>query len=215
MKKIYKRGFTLAEVLITLVIIGIIAAITVPSLMNNLNRNELRSQFNKAVSVTSQAIQKMKLDYGDIVYSDTEDSGIAFRDRFMSYFSVICKENCLDINKYKNFANQNDSRMNLLFVNCFTVQDGMTYCLYKGVPSNWMYITIDINGSQKKPNRWGYDTFTFYVDLNNQILRPFKHECSDRDNCRKCDKNATSNNWWNGAGCASKAITEPDYFKNI
>ena len=41
--KIYKFGFTLAEVLITLVIIGVIAAMTIPTMINNLQRNELRS----------------------------------------------------------------------------------------------------------------------------------------------------------------------------
>ena len=35
-----KKAFTLAEVLITLVIIGIIAAITIPALMNNTNDEE-------------------------------------------------------------------------------------------------------------------------------------------------------------------------------
>ena len=35
-------GFTLAEVLITLVIIGVIAAATIPTLINNTNKQEYR-----------------------------------------------------------------------------------------------------------------------------------------------------------------------------
>lgn len=38
-----KRGFTLAEVFITLVVIGIIVAITIPSLINKTNEQELLS----------------------------------------------------------------------------------------------------------------------------------------------------------------------------
>ena len=51
-----KLGFTLAEVLITLVIIGVIAAMTVPTLMNNTNAHEFRSALKKAISGVNQAL---------------------------------------------------------------------------------------------------------------------------------------------------------------
>ena len=51
-----KLGFTLAEVLITLVIIGVIAAMTVPTLMNNTNAQEFRSALKKAISGTNHAL---------------------------------------------------------------------------------------------------------------------------------------------------------------
>ena len=51
-----KLGFTLAEVLITLVIIGVIAAMTVPTLMSNTNSQEFRSALKKAVSGVNQAL---------------------------------------------------------------------------------------------------------------------------------------------------------------
>lgn len=51
-----RHGFTLAEVLITLVIIGVIAAMTVPTLMQSTNNEEYRSAFKKAVAMLNQAI---------------------------------------------------------------------------------------------------------------------------------------------------------------
>ncbi len=51
-----KLGFTLAEVLITLVIIGVIAAMTVPTLMQNTNAEEFRSGLKKAISGLNQAL---------------------------------------------------------------------------------------------------------------------------------------------------------------
>ena len=51
-----KLGFTLAEVLITLVIIGVIAAMTVPTLMNNTNAQEFRSALKKAIAGVNQAL---------------------------------------------------------------------------------------------------------------------------------------------------------------
>ena len=55
-----KFGFTLAEVLITLVIIGVIAAMTIPTLMNNTNQQEFRVGLKKAISALNQA---MSLNY--------------------------------------------------------------------------------------------------------------------------------------------------------
>lgn len=51
-----KLGFTLAEVLITLVIIGVIAAMTVPTLMNNTQGQENKTAFKKAISAMNQAL---------------------------------------------------------------------------------------------------------------------------------------------------------------
>lgn len=51
-------GFTLAEVLITLGIIGVVAAITIPNLINNYKAKRLHSQFLKSYS-TIQQVMKM------------------------------------------------------------------------------------------------------------------------------------------------------------
>lgn len=49
-------GFTLAEVLITLIIIGVIAAMTIPTLLSNTKGKELEVGLKKAVSSINQAI---------------------------------------------------------------------------------------------------------------------------------------------------------------
>ena len=53
MKK--RFGFTLAEVLITLGIIGVVAAMTIPTLIANTNSQKFRSQFKKSISTLNQA----------------------------------------------------------------------------------------------------------------------------------------------------------------
>ncbi len=54
-----RKGFTLAEVLITLVIIGVIAAITIPPLMNKTNEQDTVVAVKKAYSILSQAYQRV------------------------------------------------------------------------------------------------------------------------------------------------------------
>ena len=53
MKKYY--GFTLAEVLITLGVIGTVAAMTIPVIFSNVSGAQYRSKFKKAVSTLNQA----------------------------------------------------------------------------------------------------------------------------------------------------------------
>ena len=57
-----KKGFTMAEVLITLGIIGIVAAMTLPTLMSKYDLHVRQQQFKKAYSVLSNALQKADFD---------------------------------------------------------------------------------------------------------------------------------------------------------
>lgn len=59
-----KKGFTLAEVLITMTIIGIIAALTIPIILNDYNNKKMATTFKKAYSELSQATEYIKNDNG-------------------------------------------------------------------------------------------------------------------------------------------------------
>ena len=59
-----KDGFTLAEVLITLVIVGVIAAMTIPTLMNNTNKQEYVSRLKKTYSTMAQATNRIIAEEG-------------------------------------------------------------------------------------------------------------------------------------------------------
>lgn len=62
MKKKTKKSFTLAEVLIAIAIIGVIAAITIPSLVREYQKMEYVTRLKKAYSLLNQQIQKMAAD---------------------------------------------------------------------------------------------------------------------------------------------------------
>ena len=72
------KAFTLAEVLITLGIIGVVAAMTMPTLMNSTNGAQYKTAYKKALSVISQAIvMNVALDDYDLSQASETGTGTA------------------------------------------------------------------------------------------------------------------------------------------
>ena len=65
-----KIAFTLAEVLITLGIIGVVAAMTLPVLIQNYKKNVVETRLQKFYSSMNQAIKQSEVDNGDKLYWD-------------------------------------------------------------------------------------------------------------------------------------------------
>ena len=63
-------GFTLAEVLITLGIIGVVAAMTMPTLMNSTQGAQYKAAYKKALSAISQAVT-LNVALDDVSFADT------------------------------------------------------------------------------------------------------------------------------------------------
>lgn len=72
------QGFTLAEVLITLGIIGVVAAMTLPALIQRNNNKVVETRLKKFYSAINQAIMLAENDYGDkkIWYQDLAGADI-------------------------------------------------------------------------------------------------------------------------------------------
>ncbi len=83
-----KAAFTLAEVLITLGIIGVVAAITMPTIMANVQKTILKNQFKSAYSKFSQALLQTQQNMGYPV------------ECFSWIDGQRCKEVCTERNKY-------------------------------------------------------------------------------------------------------------------
>lgn len=65
-KTVEKQAFTLAEVLITLGIIGVVAALTMPALIANHKKTVVETRLAKFYSTMNQAIKMAEADYGDV-----------------------------------------------------------------------------------------------------------------------------------------------------
>ena len=77
--KRFKRGFTLAEVLITLAIIGVVAAISIPSVISNTQQQEFKTGLRKAVSVLNSAITMNIAIDGESPYDNANLYGYLMR----------------------------------------------------------------------------------------------------------------------------------------
>ncbi len=217
-------AFTLVEVLITLTIIGVVAALTLPNIMKNIERKDLETAFKKSYSVISQAIAQMKAQEGAVwaYYNKVDNSSsnsTVLKNAMMPYFNVINKctpsnlcppSNSLD---YKNFSNNSDFGDTSLFTEKFYTADGMLISpTVYGSPNDNVAIWVDTNGWGKKPNRAGYDLFLFEIMQNDSVL-PMGTSGTLYSSATQC---STSSIYvTNGYTCAYRAVKEKDYFKNL
>ena len=177
-----KAAFTLAEVLITLGIIGVVAALTIPSLVAKYQKYVLKNQFLKAYSNLQNAINMTISANG--TYYDCYTNGIsgidyhnadcsAFWNDFRKNLKILktCDYKAGKCNvKYKtpsevlaSGGSTKDSSCSFLKSmqnDIYTLADGSYFIEAKaGVSAhNTLYMTIDVNG-EKGPNKWGYDVF--------------------------------------------------------
>lgn len=98
-RKKQKIGFTLAEVLITLGIIGVVAALTIPTLVNNYQKQEYLTGLKKAYTEWNQALVKIASDMGcagDLactgLFASSGTSSTSLGDALVGYFNVV--KNC-------------------------------------------------------------------------------------------------------------------------
>ena len=92
-----KLGFTLAEVLITLGIIGVIATLTLPTLMSNTAEREYSTALKKAVSALTEAVQ-MNVALENISFDEMLDSGTNTEQN--SLYAFLC--NRMQTEKFAN-----------------------------------------------------------------------------------------------------------------
>ena len=99
----HKKGFTLAEVLITLGVIGGVAAMTLPTLIKNYQKHVWVNQLKTTVSILQNAIKQMMLDDGVEDFTQTSFFELCKPD--VAYGSNVDNDKCSEImNKYFKVA---------------------------------------------------------------------------------------------------------------
>lgn len=221
--KIY--AFTMAEILITIGIIGIVAAMTLPSLINDIRNKDLESRFKKSYSALSQAIQLViENEYGGVTELSRSDFSTfgGFLKKYMgtsrdvggiTWGNATAKQFIQDTYKTLSGGVPNGQFNDYAF---YTRDGNMTVFLDVGSLAATMeseiFIAVDVNNVDNKPNKFGYDIFTFYLNKKGMLL-PFGDADTYYPKDTYCVMNSTNSS--NGYGCTIKALTEADYFKNL
>lgn len=209
-------GFTLAEVLIVLVIIGVVASITIPSLVQSFQKQAYVAALQKEYSVLSQAFNLLQNEYGgnitSVITGETSPDAANLLNEMAKYLKV--QKNCgnskgcwYDLPLYEldgTIVHSNlDSSWNGSFGKAILTDGTMVAvdifspsCSDTSGTSSLKIcgdIEIDINGA-KGPNTWGRDFFWFWITSTG--IYPFG---SDNDGYI-CSSHS--------AGCAGKVLQE-------
>ena len=184
-------AFTLAEVLITLTIIGVIAAITIPTLMQNYKKHEVEVKVKEAYSIISNAIKMAEAEHGKIADLMPSDMSTATTDWVDNYFKpylkvekdgYACSNHLNPITvPYRSPKKSNDLSSTVsgtdydicntrhLFLNngfVFSVGAPYGYVLGNGTVAT---IVVNIDGFYKGKNQLGNDIFAFAYNKDGNI----------------------------------------------
>ena len=169
-----RNAFTLAEVLITLGIIGVVAALTLPGLMANYQKKATVTQVKKVYTSLYQAVLLSEAKNGPIESWDFDCSDSEFFEKYLQeYMPTILNTRYMNISnevKYKNPNGNIEQSFTPLYgsAKVVSLQDGTMLFLTTGTPTRTLTyhnICVDINGMN--PNIIGRDFFGFAVVKSN------------------------------------------------
>ena len=212
------KGFTLAEVLITLGVIGIVAAMTLPTLISYYKKQEICTRLQKFSSTMQNAINRSSVDNGPVEYWTTPTAQDDFKNDFVSayinkyiypYLTGIKKcdigdRNCQNIGKAL-FPNGGSIQQQSIYI----FEDGSCFTMYFGgvsTNSGMAHIVYDYN-CVKKPNEYDKDQFQFVISYTIGKSAKFKagsfstYNISDRNTLLERCKNHSATH--NGGGCTA------------
>ncbi|MBQ8887193.1 MAG: type II secretion system protein [Candidatus Gastranaerophilales bacterium] len=189
----FKFAFSLSEVLITLTVIGIIAAITIPMLWTNYKQEETCTKLKKAYSNLSNVIRLAESDYGSVSNWDFPSTyqGYEFSPFYLMYIkpylNTVKSYQSRNSDYYKTINNIDGNPANQV-THWDYLADGTSIATFSA-GTNYFWIFIDLNG-EKNPNRLGKDIFMF--DLKYKMALTFwgdynwsKLQNSDNYTCKK------------------------------
>lgn len=229
-----KKAFTLAEVLITLGIIGVIAAITIPILMHNYKKISTLAQIKEAYTVLNNALDKAKIEYGNdinqwYIPNDTEaNASQYFAENYLlpnlktiSICGLSTSSSCLhDVNYLNTSANTypiSGHSYEYAFILANETIVGVRAQDLNGTTLSDVRIQIyfDVNG-KNKPNVMGQDTFIVELggagwqpNLNKNKFMPYAWTLNyTRDDYLNTDITSCNKTTGSGAKCLALIMND-------
>jgi prepilin-type N-terminal cleavage/methylation domain-containing protein len=223
MKKL--KGFTLAEVLISLALIGVIAALTLPNLSVNVQKQQVPPALGKAMSTLESANRMILQESGyRTVYQACEKNTTSYVTKCLAqYVNGTIQTPKAGGVSYRQFMPQTVFRSQT--GKYLKSQDGFAYMSYlsgstaTSIASSkyqgyYFGVLVDINGLDKGPNVAGKDLFEFYVDGSGAVIPyggvEYKKYMEGEDiNIAKEDiKTCAKNSITSGLSCTGKIFDD-------
>lgn len=163
-----KHGFTLAEILITLGIIGVVAALTAPTLVNNAANAQIRPTLTKAVSALEQVnlaiINNNEYDSLADIPDNNNDNSIL--DEYVDALSREISGAVVDDNNHNRLHMKGNIDIEVNAIN-----PNSTYNAGGGLRGHFADVIIDIDGVGTQPNdQMGNDQYRFAIDRTGSVL---------------------------------------------
>ena len=168
------HGFTLAEVLITLGIIGIVAALTLPQMIQNYQKKEMANKLKKFYSTMTQAIKRSEIENAEMKYwyelddigSNSVKAQSVAEKYLLPYLNVVKvvpnNKNLVSWQALNGQASGSDLTGNgngFSSNNYYVLSDGTILRFSAG---RGIRVHVDLNGV-KRPNTYGKDVFIFTI----------------------------------------------------
>jgi type II secretory pathway pseudopilin PulG len=170
-----KQAFTLAEVLITLVTIGVVAALTIPNVVRNYQKTQTVTQLKKIYSALANTTNLAIAGYGPVTgWEIGEDyspqAAVDFANTYLIPYLKVgknCESTTTGSCKY-DYRNSKEGSIYTLpdYYTRFYLNDGTLVALQienrivDGLLYKHARVKVDINGN-KPPNLIGKDSFNF------------------------------------------------------
>ena len=167
------RAFTLAEVLVTLGIIGVVSAMTVPSLMQNHQRKTYVTQLHKVYNELNQVFLQYQTDKNAVNLSEAglnnQQSVYDLINRYMKVVNTCDTATTPCFQTSYKYINGNAAAGYNTGYKSFVLASGASIRIVYGNEGNiLLWCLVDTNGL-KGPNIFGRDAFIFYVYKNGLI----------------------------------------------
>lgn len=201
-------AFTLAEVLITIAVIGIVAVLTIPALNNQIKDLQYKSAAKKAYAEISQAVALIKQDEGGTL-PQTYYTTLALKNALVQKMNVSLNclpANCINTSSFNPPLNSLYGVASLWYQDDgqFMTTDGMFF----GCDVDRDTVAVDVNGYNQGPNSIGKDIF--YFKLVNDNIVPMGATGTDFPAPAYCTRSA-ANGWTQGLGCMFYVLNGIDY----
>jgi type II secretory pathway pseudopilin PulG len=155
-----KVAFTLVETLIAIGIIGVVSALTIPTLMKNYQQRQTIVQLKKVYSILQQAVRSAQNDYGDMSGWDFALPSEDFVNTYIAPYVAVSKTSVtIPITDLRG------KKVKKLYTH--SMSNGILFYYARGFGYN---VVFDLNG-QSGPNRAGRDVFIF--DLFQDSVWPY------------------------------------------